>query len=79
MKLSDKTEEFSMGNKTFKGKYKKCECNIYYSRDGYWYYLCFNVEDTIRFNSLWDNLRYSTKEECHDACVKYIDDKLKQS
>lgn len=79
MKLIDKTRRFSMGNRDFIGKYKKWECNICYSVTSavnpFWYFYC-SKEDN-RFNSCWENLKYNSKEECHDACVKYIDEQEK--
>lgn len=78
MKLKEKTERYSRGNRDFVGKYKKWNYNICYSTTSYisenpfWYFYC-NKEDN-RFNSLWEELRYNSKEECHDACVKYINE-----
>lgn len=83
MKLVDKTEPYSMGSRNFMGKYKKWICNISYSsRRGFenetpfWYFYC-KKEDN-RFNSLWKELKYNSKEECHDACIKYINEQEKK-
>lgn len=81
MRLTNKTERWSMGNETYKGKYKGYECNIsysseYYSKIPFWYFTCTSKEDKS-FNSLWNSLKYNTKEECHDACIKYIDEDCK--
>jgi len=77
MRLSDKTERWSMGNKRYEGKYKKHECSIayssaHYSKDPYWYF-CYNGAEDKSYNSLWDGMKYDTKEECHDACIKHIE------
>lgn len=76
MRLTDKTERWSMGNKTYEGKYKGYKCSIIYASEHYnktplWYFLCTSKEDKT-FNSLWNELKYNTKEECHDACIEYI-------
>lgn len=77
MRLSDKTEIWSSGTKRFCGKYKRKECNICYTRERHWYYYFLGTDDDKSYNSLWDNKIYNSKEECHDACVKYIDDNFK--
>lgn len=86
MRLTEKTDQWSNGQKIFKGKYKKCDCTIYYSvssifereAEPYWYFTCSNKDCTIRHNSLWSKNKYKSKEECHDACIKYIDDNSKK-
>lgn len=78
MRLTDKTPRYSIGHKFLEGKYKKCKCTISYSANkGFWYFYCSNENDTIRYNSLWDNIMYTTKESCHDDCVQYISNALK--
>lgn len=34
-------------------------------------------KDSYTFNSLWENMEYTTGQECMDACEKYIDDLVK--
>jgi len=80
MRLANKTERWSRGNKTLVGKYKKCECNIsyssiHYSKEPYWYFT-YTSKDDKTFNSLWDELKYNTEEECHDACIAHINSNL---
>lgn len=87
MRLTDKTARWS-ANKRYVGKYKKFNCDIYYSADKglscehkpnpYWYYCCTDQETGVSHNSLWDNQKYTSKEECHDACVAYIDKIIKE-
>lgn len=64
MRLSDKTAPWSMGSKTYEGKYKGNKCTIsytseYYNKIPYWYFLCTSKEDDS-YNSLWDGLKYDT-------------------
>ena len=70
MRLVDKTVPFD-SQKMFKGKYKKYDVTVYYSRNEASYEDC-------RFNSLWENMRYTTQEECVAACENKIDELVKQ-
>lgn len=85
MRLTDKTERYSMGARNFEGRYKKWKCNMCYSpksiidEGSYWYFYCSKDEQDKRYNSLWSKLKYTSKEECHDACVKYIDEREKNN
>ncbi len=79
MKLVDKTDTWSRGNKTYEGRYKKHICTIDFSSsksfsvNPYWYYTFTNTITDKNYNSLWDGLKFETKEECHDACITAID------
>ena len=67
MRLKDVTRRFD-SSKFYKGKYKKFECHINYSS---------NDERDIRYNSLWNGIKFKTQEECVNACQKYIDEVIK--
>lgn len=67
MRLKDVSERFD-SSKFYKGKYKKFECHINYSS---------NDERDIRYNSLWNGIKFKTQEECVNACQKYIDEVIK--
>lgn len=79
MRLVNKTACFD-SQKTFKGKYKKCDVTVYYSRNEvpYWYYIFNKKDEDCRFNSLWENMRYSTQDECVAACEAIIDELINQ-
>lgn len=83
MRLIDKTERYSMYNRRFVGKYKKWACVVSYSAKNYtseesfWYFTC--SKEANSYNSLWNELKYSSKEEAHDACVEYIDTQEKMA
>ena len=72
-----------MGNRNFIGRYKKWTCGITYSTTSYtndkpfWYFTC--SKGGSHYNSLWNDLKYSSKEETHDACIEYIDTQEKIS
>lgn len=76
MRLIDKTERYSVYSRRFVGKYKKWDCDISYSSKSYtseesfWYFVCRKEGNS--YNSLWNELKYSSKEEAHDACIEYI-------
>lgn len=80
MRLKDVTRRFSSG-KFYEGKYKKFECHINYSSysDSWYYHISSNDKRDIRYNSLWDELKFKTKEDCIEACQKYIDEVLKNA
>lgn len=83
MKLYEKVDRHLICSKIYTGRYKGCQCIISDSSEKgqilFWYFVCMNKEDTIRYNSLWDGLKYQSCEECHDECVKYIDNQIKIS
>jgi hypothetical protein len=81
MRLKDVTGRFDSGNKFYKGKYKKFECCINYSsNDNIWYYhIDSNDERDIRYNSLWNGIKFKTQEDCIKDCQKYIDEVLKNA
>lgn len=81
MRLTDKTEPWNMGNKTFEGKRKGFEVFIHYICYGigekpYWFYTI--IKEQYAYNSLWDNLKFDTKEECVAECEKRIDLEVKK-
>lgn len=78
MRLKDITRHFD-NDKFYKGKYKKFDCRITYSsNDNIWYYcIDSNDERDIRYNSLWNGIRFETQEECVIACQKYIDEVIR--
>lgn len=80
MRLKDSTGRWDI-NKFYKGKYKKFECHINYaSNDNIWYYVInSNDKRDIRYNSLWNEIKFKTQEECVIACQKYIDEVLKNA
>ncbi len=79
MRLVDRTGHFDL-QKTFKGKYKKYDVTVHYSIDEvpYWYYVFIKKDEDCRFNSLWENMRYSTQDECVAACEAKIDELIKR-
>ena len=78
MKLKDVTGRFD-SSKFYKGKYKKFDCRINYSsNDDIWYYcISSNDERDIRYNSLWNGIKFKTQEECVNACQEFIDEVTK--
>ncbi len=80
MRLKDVTPNY-YASKLYKGKYKKFECYIHYlpNLDVWYYYLNSNDERNIRYGSLWDGIEFKTKEDCIEACQKYIDEVLKNA
>ena len=75
MKLTESRHRLT-NNKFYTGRYKKFECYINYSNHyaGWYYTLISNDIRDIRYNSLWDNKTFTSKEECVTACQNYIDE-----
>ncbi len=79
MKLYEKQKDWS-GNRTFQGRKKKFEVTVCFAEvslkkeEPYWYYTLIKKDEDLRYNSLWDNLNYSSQEECVEACEKKIDE-----
>lgn len=73
-----------MGNVTLVGKKKNYVVKIHFAaksyidKSEYWWF--FIEKDDIRYNynSLWDDLKYETKEDCVSACEKKIDELCKK-
>lgn len=78
MRLKNITRRYD-NDKFYKGRYKKFECYInYISKDDTWYYhISSNDERDIRYNSLWNGIKFKTQEECVIACQKCIDEVIK--
>lgn len=74
MRLKDITGRWD-NNKFYKGKYKGFDCCINYSsNDNIWYYcISSNDERDIRYNSLWNGIKFKTQKECVNACQEFID------
>ena len=78
MRLTDKTERWSMGDKKFVGKRKNYNVNIhfaaknYMNENEYWWYSIQKDDIGFAYNSLWDSLKFNSKEEC----VKEAEDKV---
>ncbi len=85
MRLTDKTERWSMGNKRYEGRKKGYLASIGFSAknwmdsDEYWYFTLSTKDDTYSYNSLWDKLKYKSQEECLMACETKIDSLTKQN
>jgi len=41
--------------------------------DPFWYYILIKDQENYRYNSLWENLKYSNQEECITACEDKIE------
>lgn len=80
MRLKDVTRRFD-SSKFYRGKYKKFECHINYSSnlDSWYYHIDSNDKRDIRYNSLWNDIKFKTQEDCVEACKKYIDEVLKNA
>lgn len=80
MRLKDVTRRFD-NSKFYKGRYKKFECSINYSsnKDGWYYCIDSKDEGDIRYNSLWDGVKFKTQEDCIKDCQKYIDEVFKNA
>ena len=81
MRLTNKSGRWDT-DETYVGKKKNCTVTIIFSHknfmrnEEYWYFLINNKDKKISFNSLWENLRFKTKEECVAACESKIDELL---
>ncbi len=79
MKLYEKPKDWN-GNRMFQGKKKKFEVTVYFvtvslkSEESFWCYTLIKKDEELRYNSLCDNLNYSSQEECVEACEKKIDE-----
>ena len=86
MKLTEKTELYSKGNKHFTGRYKNHSVDISYIEYNplienlipYWYFSCTNIKIDDSYNSLCDKIKFTTQEGCVDAAIKYINESLKK-
>lgn len=80
MRLKDITGRFD-SSKFYKGRYKKFDCHINYSsNNNVWYYTVnSNDKRDINYNSLWNDIKFKTQEDCVEACQKYIDEVIKNA
>lgn len=79
MRLVDKTERYSMGNRKLVGRKKNYIVEINFSASNfldkttYWWFFLRKEDIGFSYNSLHDGLKYDTQEECVAACEKKID------
>ena len=76
MRLTDKTEHWNYG-KVLIGRKKKYEVRIEHAahpipKSPYWYFVLSKEE--FRYNSLWDNIKFKTQEECVSAAEEKIEE-----
>lgn len=76
MRLTDKTGHWNSGNVLI-GRKKKYEVRIEHvahpmSKSPYWYFE-LNKEE-VGYNSLWDNIKFKTQEECVSAAEEKIEE-----
>lgn len=76
MRLIDKTKRWDC-NKTLTGKKKNYKVTVCHSAHplagkSFWYFLL--DKDDYRYNSLWDNLKYLSQ----DQCVEAVEDKINE-
>ena len=76
MRLTDKTEHWNYGEVLI-GRKKKYEVRIEHAahpmqKSPYWYFALSKEE--FRYNSLWDNLKFETQEECVSAAEEKIEE-----
>ena len=76
MRLIDKTKRWDC-NKTLIGKKKNYKVTVCHSAHplagkSFWYFLL--DKDDYRYNSLWDNLKYLSQ----DQCVEAVEDKINE-
>lgn len=72
-----KIRDFSQGDRIFIGRYKTFQCELHYTRNRYWYFICESEKKNIQYNSLLDKKKYYSQEKCYKACIKYIDNIIK--
>ena len=81
MRLTNKTGRWDYGE-TWVGRKKNYEVRINYSahpmrkEEPHWYYTL--SKDKYSYNSSWDGLKYTSKEECANAAETKIDELVKQ-
>lgn len=84
MRLTDKTERYSMGDREFVGRKKNYIVGIHFSakkilqNSEYWWYSLNKKDAEFSYNSLWDGLKYKTQEECVAAAENKVDELVKQ-
>jgi hypothetical protein len=57
-------------------RHKGYKLNIEYSDTYKVFYFLTEDKDENTFNSLWEQKAYKTEEECKQACIKWVYDKL---
>lgn len=80
MRLVDKTRQWDYG-KSLEGRKKKYKVVINYSahpmskEDPFWYFLLEKEE--YRYNSVWNNEKYESQDQCVEAAENKIDELVK--
>ena len=83
MKLREKITDRWTNKKVYVGKKNKYNVTVSYAptdftgKKDYWYFLIVKEDIDYSYNSLWDKLKYTSKEECIEACEKKIEELIK--
>lgn len=73
MRLKNITPSYSVGHRMYKGKYRKFEVLIY-KHGNIWYFTIDSRDKRdIRYNCLWDNIKFENQEDCVVGSMKYIE------
>lgn len=75
MRWTYKSERFT-SSYHLTARYKNYKLSVEYSDTYDIFYFLTEDKDENTFNSLWEKKAYKTEEECKQACVKWVDDKL---
>ena len=80
MRLIDKTPRWDFG-KILEGRKKNYKVIIHYSEQSinkkrpFWYFEL--RKDDYAYNSLWDNLKFESQDQCCDAAESKIEELIK--
>ena len=78
MRLTDKAKDFEGGGRVLVGKRKNYVVTIEFYKEPYEtpeQYWCYSLEKgNYHYNSLWDNLKYNSSEECVIAATQKIEE-----
>jgi hypothetical protein len=77
MRWSRKKERFTR-DYYLTARYKNYKLSVEYSDIYKYFYFMTEDKDENTFNSLWEKKAYKTEEECKQACVKWVDNKIKE-
>jgi hypothetical protein len=77
MRWTRKRESYSLSY-YLTARYKNYKLSVEYSDIYKYFYFMTEDKDGNVFNSLWEKKAYKTEEECKQACVKWVNNKVNE-
>lgn len=71
--ITNRYMRYTPDHELYRGKYRKFEVFIYRHNSIWFFTIDSKDERDIRYNCLWDDVKFENKEDCVAGSMKYIE------